>query len=90
LYASYDFQRLATHSGMDYALLSGGDVGPLGKDGVTAIHKVFDWAQASRRGLVLFLDEADAFLRKRSAEKMSEEMRSALNAFLYRTGEQVN
>lgn len=31
-----------------------------------------------------------ASLRKRSAEKMSEEMRSALNAFLYRTGEQVN
>jgi ATPase family AAA domain-containing protein 3A/B len=77
------------HSGMDYALLSGGDVGPLGKDGVTAIHKVFDWAHASRKGLVLFLDEADAFLRKRTAEKMSEEMRSALNAFLYRTGEQV-
>jgi len=49
---------------------------------------VFDWAHASRRGLVLFLDEADAFLRKRSTEKMSEEMRSALNAFLYRTGEQ--
>ncbi|XP_021947806.1 ATPase family AAA domain-containing protein 3A homolog [Folsomia candida] len=81
-------KRLAVHSGMDYALLSGGDVGPLGKDGVTAIHKVFDWAHASRKGLVLFLDEADAFLRKRSAEKMSEEMRSALNAFLYRTGEQ--
>jgi len=81
-------KRLAAHSGMDYALLSGGDVAPLGKDGVTAIHKVFDWANASRRGLVLFLDEADAFLRKRSAEKMSEEMRTALNAFLYRTGEQ--
>lgn len=69
--------------------MSGGDVAPLGKDGVTAIHKVFDWAHASRKGLVLFLDEADAFLRKRSAEKMSEEMRTALNAFLYRTGEQV-
>ncbi|CAL8110523.1 unnamed protein product [Orchesella dallaii] len=81
-------KRLAAHSGMDYALLSGGDVAPLGKDGVTAIHKVFDWANASRKGLVLFLDEADAFLRKRSAEKMSEEMRTALNAFLYRTGEQ--
>ena len=23
---------------------------PLGKDGVTAIHKVFDWANTSRRG----------------------------------------
>jgi ATPase family AAA domain-containing protein 3A/B len=51
---------------------------------------VFDWANSSRKGLVLFffLDVADEFLRKRSAEKMSEEMRTALNAFLYRTGEQ--
>ncbi|CAG7830719.1 unnamed protein product, partial [Allacma fusca] len=83
-------KKLAYHSGMDYALLSGGDVGPLGRDGVTAIHKVFDWAHSSRRGLVLFLDEADAFLRKRSSERMSEDLRSSLNAFLYRTGEQSN
>ena len=30
--------------------MTGGDVVPLGKDGVTAIHKVFDWAKTSRRG----------------------------------------
>lgn len=34
------------------------------------------------------MDEADAFLRKRSTEHISEDMRSMLNAFLYRTGEQ--
>ena len=50
--------------------------------------KVFDWAQTSRKGLILFVDEADAFLRKRSSEKISEDLRSTLNAFLYRTGEQ--
>jgi ATPase family AAA domain-containing protein 3A/B len=81
-------KRLAQHSGMDYAIMTGGDVGPMGRDAVTAIHKVFDWANTSRRGLLLFIDEADAFLRKRSSEKISEDMRSALNAFLYRTGEQ--
>lgn len=37
---------------------------------------------------MLFIDEADAFLRKRSTEKISENMRAMLNAFLYRTGEQ--
>lgn len=37
---------------------------------------------------MLFIDEADAFLRKRSTEKISEDMRAMLNAFLYRTGEQ--
>lgn len=81
-------KRLAKHSGMDYAIMTGGDVAPMGKEGVTAIHKVFDWAQTSRRGLLLFVDEADAFLRKRSSEKISEDLRAALNAFLYRTSEQ--
>eukprot|EP00095_Tigriopus_kingsejongensis_P002671 maker-scaffold1315_size48675-snap-gene-0.14 protein:Tk02671 transcript:maker-scaffold1315_size48675-snap-gene-0.14-mRNA-1 annotation:"hypothetical protein DAPPUDRAFT_306868" len=81
-------KKLAMHSGMDYAILTGGDIAPMGRDGVTAMHKVFDWAQASRKGLILFVDEADAFLRKRSSEKISEDMRSSLNAFLYRTGDQ--
>jgi hypothetical protein len=30
---------------------SGGDVAPLGVDGVTQIHALFDWAKQSRRGL---------------------------------------
>lgn len=78
------------HSGMDYAILTGGDVAPLGKDGVTEMHKVFDWANSSRKGLLLFVDEADAFLRKRSSEMISENLRATLNAFLYRTGDQSN
>ncbi|XP_064384993.1 ATPase family AAA domain-containing protein 3-A-like [Halichondria panicea] len=80
-------KSLAVHSGMDYAVMTGGDIVPLGSDGVTAIHKVFDWANASRKGVLLFVDEADAFLRKRSEVSISEDLRSTLNAFLYRTGE---
>ncbi|VEL16085.1 unnamed protein product [Protopolystoma xenopodis] len=41
---------LAKHSGMDYAILTGGDISPLGKSGVSALHKVFDWAMTSRKG----------------------------------------
>ncbi|KAL7060567.1 hypothetical protein AAHC03_09480 [Spirometra sp. Aus1] len=81
-------KSLATHSGLDYAILTGGDIAPMGSDGVTAVHKVFNWAQTSRRGVLLFVDEADAFLRKREQERISEGMRATLNAFLYRTGEQ--
>lgn len=80
-------KALARHSGLDYAILTGGDVAPLGREGVTEIHKLFDWASHSRRGLLLFVDEADAFLQKRSNTVMSEDTRNALNAFLYRTGE---
>ncbi|KAJ8983352.1 hypothetical protein NQ317_003157 [Molorchus minor] len=80
--------KLAKHSNMDYAIMTGGDIAPMGRDGVTAVHKVFDWANSSRKGLLLFVDEADAFLRKRSSENISEDLRATLNAFLYRTGEQ--
>ncbi|CAK8672292.1 ATPase family AAA domain-containing protein 3A-like [Clavelina lepadiformis] len=83
-------KKLAMHSGMDFAIMTGGDVAPMGREGVTATHKLFDWANSSRRGLLLFVDEADAFLRKRSTEKISEDLRATLNAFLYRTGDQSN
>jgi ATPase family AAA domain-containing protein 3A/B len=78
-------KRLAKTSGMDYAILSGGDVAPLGGGAVTQLHSTFDWAQQSRRGLLLFIDEADAFLGRRN-DAMSEGLRGALNALLYRTG----
>ena len=78
---------LARQSGLHYAIMTGGDIAPLGKDAVTQIHKLFDWANTTNKGVLIFIDEADAFLRKRSNEKISEDMRNALNAFLYRTGE---
>ncbi|KAH8067214.1 hypothetical protein JL720_12477 [Aureococcus anophagefferens] len=78
-------KKLAANAGMDYAVASGGDVAPLGRDAVTEMHKLFDWAKTSPRGLLLLIDEADAFVRKRS-KFMSEDARNALNAFLYRTG----
>lgn len=53
---------------------------------MTEVHKLFEWARTSRRGLLLFIDEADAFLRSRR-EATSEDLRNAFNAFLYRTGE---
>lgn len=79
---------LAKESGLEYAIFTGGDLAPLGASAVTELHKMFDWAQTSRKGLLLFIDEADAFLRTRSsASGATEEMRNALNAFLYRTGQ---
>ncbi|XP_030533070.1 ATPase family AAA domain-containing protein 3 [Rhodamnia argentea] len=81
-------RELAQKSGLDYALMTGGDVAPLGPQAVTKIHQLFDWAKKSQRGLLLFIDEADAFLCERNKTYMSEAQRSALNAMLYRTGDQ--
>ncbi len=69
-------KRLAKTSGLDYAIMSGGDVAPLGGQAVTQLHDMFDWAERSRRGLLLFIDEADAFLSQRGQQQMSE-VRSA-------------
>ncbi len=50
-FLSYFFlQKLAVHSGMDFAIMTGGDVAPMGREGVSAMHKLFDWASTSRRG----------------------------------------
>ncbi|KAL6972243.1 hypothetical protein U1Q18_031931 [Sarracenia purpurea var. burkii] len=33
-----------------------------GTTGSTGRHQLFDWAKKSKKGLLLFIDEADAFL----------------------------
>jgi len=85
-------QRLARGCGMGYAMMSGGDVVPLGRDAVSELHKIFDWAEASAKGVLLFIDEADAFLRRRQPgdadSAASEQTRAAINAVLARTGTQ--
>ncbi|XP_055118621.1 ATPase family AAA domain-containing protein 3C isoform X2 [Symphalangus syndactylus] len=83
-------KKLALHSGMDYAIMTGGDVAPMGREGVTAMHKLFDWANTSRRGLLLFVDEVDAFLRKRASEKISEDLRAIQHTFLNHTRQRSN
>ena len=50
------------HSGMDYAVMTGGDIVPLGKEGVTAMHKVFDWSNASRKGSVFVYQHVRMYL----------------------------
>ncbi|GER33473.1 AAA-type ATPase family protein [Striga asiatica] len=57
-------RELARKSGLDYALMTGGDVAPLGSQAVTKIHQL------------------------RNKTYMSEAQRSALNALLFRTGDQ--
>lgn len=84
-------RRLAESSDMDYAIMSGGDVGPLGEDAVNQLHGLFKWASRSSRGLLVFIDEAEAFLSTRGDggdQASAEHIRHALNALLYQTGTQ--
>lgn len=82
-------RRLALSSGMDYAIMSGGDIGPLAGDAVTQLHDLFRWASNSKRGLLIFIDEAEAFLGIRfggNRNDTTENIRNAMNALLFQTG----
>eukprot|EP00918_Siedleckia_nematoides_P090421 GHVU01198735.1.p1 GENE.GHVU01198735.1~~GHVU01198735.1.p1 ORF type:complete len:458 (-),score=109.78 GHVU01198735.1:168-1541(-) len=74
-------RTLARECGMDYAIMSGGDIGPLGASGADELNRLFAWARRSRKGTIIFIDEADAFLRRGRASvgEMSENMRNALS-----------
>ena len=78
-------KKLAMQSGLEYAVMVGSDIAPLGSNAVLELNKIFDWAQNQSNGMILFIDEADAFLRSRKAG-VSEQTRHAINSFLYRTG----
>lgn len=71
---------------MDFAIMAGSDIAPLRENAVEQLNKLFDWAEKSGRGIIVFIDEGDAFLRNRDDSHMSENVRSCINTFLYRTG----
>ena len=79
-------KKLAMQSGLEYSVMVGSDIAPLGPGAVTELNNLFDWAEKQKNGMILFIDEADAFLRNRKEGDMSEYMRHTVNSFLYRTG----
>ena len=79
-------KKLALKSGLEYAVMVGSDIAPLGPLAVKELNTLFDWAEKQSNGIILFIDEADAFLRNRKSPEMSEYMRHTINSFLYRTG----
>lgn len=80
LLATYIAEKL----GMDYAIVNSANI-----NDVQLLNKLFDWAEKSPRGTVLFLDEVDAIAFKRTPE-MSESTRKVLNTFYSRTGTETN
>lgn len=81
-------KAIAQASDMDYAIVSGADFSQFaqGQD-VEQLHILLDWAAKAERGLVLFIDEVDAFAMKRSTPGLDQRWVRLLNAFLSRTGE---
>lgn len=81
-------KAIARASDMDYAIVSGADFSQFsqGQD-VEQLHVLLDWAAKAQRGLVLFIDEVDAFAMSRTIPGLDQRWVKLLNAFLSRTGE---
>ncbi|KKQ33014.1 MAG: hypothetical protein US49_C0003G0042 [candidate division TM6 bacterium GW2011_GWF2_37_49] len=79
-------RSMAKSLDMDYAILSGADVSQFRNgEGVTELNKLFDWAKNSKKGLMVFIDEADSLFRSR--ETLDKEGVDNVNKFLAETGE---
>lgn len=80
-------RALAYESGMDFAFMTGGSVLDLLRSGkgIQRLKEVFSWAKKSKKGLVLFVDEADAFLGDPTGDLFAE-LNAMLKAFLNYSG----
>lgn len=79
-------KAIARASDLDFAFVSGADFSQFAQgNDVEQLHILLDWAAKSERGLVLFVDEVDAFARRR--DQSDDRWVKLLNAFLSRTGE---
>lgn len=82
-------KELAKFSDMEYAVMSGADFSQFKEgDDIMELHKLFDWAAQSTKGLIVFIDEADSFLRKRTPE--NKKATNLTNAFLSRVEKQTS
>lgn len=79
-------ELLAEHCGMDYAIVPAARISQFLKKGtvVQELDNLFEWAARSKRGTIIFLDEAEIFLADRST--LSGMAYNALNFFLTKTG----
>ncbi len=78
-------EKLAYASGMDYVGLKASDfLQP--NTGVAKINELFEWAEKSRRGLLIFIDEADIILQSRDILKGDSYIYPIINALLTKLG----
>eukprot|EP01103_Thecamoeba_quadrilineata_P010561 TRINITY_DN2315_c0_g1_i1.p1 TRINITY_DN2315_c0_g1~~TRINITY_DN2315_c0_g1_i1.p1 ORF type:complete len:585 (+),score=182.32 TRINITY_DN2315_c0_g1_i1:180-1934(+) len=78
-------EKLAFQSEMDFAIMSGPSFDQFQTDeAIVEIKNLFKWANRSKRGLILCVDEADTFLEDRATIKPTKI--SVLNEWINQTG----
>ncbi|CRG98040.1 AAA family ATPase, putative [Plasmodium gallinaceum] len=83
-------KTLSYFSNFDYIIINGGDVSALGVHASVELNKIFEFIKKRKnKKCIIFIDEAEAFLRKgrnESSPHFSESLRNALASFLFHTG----
>ena len=77
-------RAIAGYAGIDYALTSGSEFAKI-KDqnqAVEELHKLIRWSRKSKKGLMIFIDEAESFLCDRTSPSATKWSVDMLNAFL--------
>lgn len=82
-------RHLAEESGMDFAETTGGAFFQEGA-GIKSIDELFDYAERSYGGLIIFIDEADSLFVERGLLKPGTEEHRIVNHFLNRLGQASN
>ena len=83
-------KRLARESGLEWAYMSGSSFAKFSDgEGIQALDELFAWASKSK-GLMLFIDEAEAFLAQREQMDINSKAYQLLTNFLNHTGERSN
>jgi len=78
-------EKLAQDANMDFLMLSGPSFDQFEpKDAIVEINNLFEWVKKSKRGALVFIDEADSFLEDR--DTLSPSRVRVLNEFIYHTG----
>ncbi len=82
---------LAEYSGMEYAIMSGSSFSQYRNgEGITQMNKLFEWAKNSSNGLLIVIDECEAFLGGRAGSEVTDDSYQLLTNFLNLTGERSN
>ncbi len=82
-------RKLARLSGLEFVELTGSSFFQENA-GIGAIDELFSWAKKSKKGLCIFIDEADSLLSKREHMKPDSETYRIVNHFLNYLGERSN
>jgi len=80
-------KKIAHEFGFDFAIIPAPNLHQFNdQEAIEQLNKLFDWAESSKNGTVLFFDEIDAITPNREKNMITEKTRKILNTLLDRTG----